>query len=294
MRGNSLVGMRADAEGVTRGARRSGVAALLASVALVGASGIAGPVAQAVPGDPVPALVVPPLVLRQAVAVDVAGGNLEVAAALLGLPPAEAVSQGISFVVPAGRGGAVPVLPAELAARHDLARAFWGLPAEPVVAEATVPVATAISEGTEGLDPVLARAFDLAAAEAGAEGVTVWITSGHRTYGEQQWLWEDGLARYGSPEAARQWVLPPEDPPMCPAGPSTSGPGRARNGWRRTGIGGGCAAPTTTSGGISSSTPSRGWPARLDYRTPARAEDRCGHSIVRLIAAVHSSLFRHP
>jgi len=39
----------------------------------------------------------------------------------------------------------------------------------------------------------------------------MWITSGYRTPAEQQAMWEDGIATYGSPEAARRWVLPPEE-----------------------------------------------------------------------------------
>ena len=47
--------------------------------------------------------------------------------------------------------------------------------------------------------------------QAHAEDVPLSITSGHRTYEQQQWLWQDGLATYGSPEEARRWVLPPEE-----------------------------------------------------------------------------------
>jgi len=63
--------------------------------------------------------------------------------------------------------------------------------------------------GTEGLDPLLALAFTMAADAAEAEGVPLSITSGYRTPAEQQAMWEDGLATYGSPEEARRWVLPP-------------------------------------------------------------------------------------
>ncbi|MEV0540175.1 M15 family metallopeptidase [Nocardia salmonicida] len=65
--------------------------------------------------------------------------------------------------------------------------------------------------GTEGLDPPLAAAYTLAEQQAHAEDVPLSITSGHRTYEQQQWLWQDGLATYGSPEEARRWVLPPEE-----------------------------------------------------------------------------------
>ncbi|WP_067821893.1 M15 family metallopeptidase [Nocardia inohanensis] len=73
------------------------------------------------------------------------------------------------------------------------------------------PSAAAVSADTEGLDPLLATAFDRAAAEAAAQGVTLSITSGYRSPGQQQALWEDGIRTYGSPDAARRWVLPPEE-----------------------------------------------------------------------------------
>ncbi|NNH69416.1 M15 family metallopeptidase [Nocardia uniformis] len=74
-----------------------------------------------------------------------------------------------------------------------------------------LPNAQAISAETDGLDPVLAAAYDMAAEEARAQGVEMWITSGYRTHDEQQHMWEDGIATYGSPDAARRWVLPPEE-----------------------------------------------------------------------------------
>ncbi|MFF0490482.1 M15 family metallopeptidase [Nocardia sp. NPDC003482] len=67
------------------------------------------------------------------------------------------------------------------------------------------------ASGTAGLDPALAAAYTLAEQEAHAQGVPLSITSGYRTPAEQQRLWEDGIAEYGSPEAARRWVLPPEE-----------------------------------------------------------------------------------
>lgn len=65
--------------------------------------------------------------------------------------------------------------------------------------------------GTEGLDPALAAAYTLAEQQAHAEDVPLSVTSGYRTYEQQQWLWQDGLATYGSPDEARRWVLPPEE-----------------------------------------------------------------------------------
>ncbi|GAB0107144.1 M15 family metallopeptidase [Nocardia sp. JMUB6875] len=83
--------------------------------------------------------------------------------------------------------------------------------ARPLPAAHSIPVATAIAAGTDGLDPRLSSAYNAAAAEAYANGVSLWITSGYRTPAEQESLWEDGLQTYGSPEAARRWVLPPNE-----------------------------------------------------------------------------------
>lgn len=71
------------------------------------------------------------------------------------------------------------------------------------------PVAAA-DAGTAGLDPMLAGAYLLAQEQAQADGVPLSITSGYRSPGEQQQLWEDALHTYGDPDTARQWVLPPE------------------------------------------------------------------------------------
>lgn len=41
------------------------------------------------------------------------------------------------------------------------------------------------------------------------EDVKLGITSGYRSPETQQRLWDEALAKYGSPEAARKWVAPP-------------------------------------------------------------------------------------
>nr|WP_245549893.1 M15 family metallopeptidase [Gordonia effusa] len=72
-------------------------------------------------------------------------------------------------------------------------------------------VDTRLAPGTAGLTPTLARAYTRAHNEARRQGVTMWITSGKRSVSEQRALWRDGIARYGSPGAARRWVLPPNE-----------------------------------------------------------------------------------
>lgn len=60
-----------------------------------------------------------------------------------------------------------------------------------------------------GLDPALASAFSDAAAAAKAEGVTVAINSGFRTWAKQQRMWQAAIKKYGSARVAKRWVLPP-------------------------------------------------------------------------------------
>ncbi|WP_245672835.1 M15 family metallopeptidase [Aldersonia kunmingensis] len=67
------------------------------------------------------------------------------------------------------------------------------------------------ASGPDGLDPTLSRAYDQAAAAAGAQGIPLWITSGARSVAEQEGMWRDGIATHGSPDAARRWVLPPAE-----------------------------------------------------------------------------------
>lgn len=75
------------------------------------------------------------------------------------------------------------------------------------MAVTAAPWATA--DTAAGLSPGLARAYAAALHSASTAGVPLSVTSGKRTWAQQQWLWRDGLDRYGSPEAARRWVLPP-------------------------------------------------------------------------------------
>ncbi|MCX5045768.1 M15 family metallopeptidase [Aldersonia sp. NBC_00410] len=69
----------------------------------------------------------------------------------------------------------------------------------------------AAAESGYGLDPVLDAAYARASEAARSEGVALSITSGGRTPAEQERLWRDALATYGSPEAARRRVLPPNE-----------------------------------------------------------------------------------
>ncbi|QIS19812.1 M15 family metallopeptidase [Nocardia terpenica] len=65
--------------------------------------------------------------------------------------------------------------------------------------------------GTEGLGSLLAVSYTLAEREAHEQGVPLSITSGYRSPEEQERLWEDGIRTYGGADAARRWVLPPNE-----------------------------------------------------------------------------------
>lgn len=60
--------------------------------------------------------------------------------------------------------------------------------------------------GTEGMNPKFGSALEQLIRDSGGR---VWIVSGYRSVEEQQSLWDNALAKYGSEDAARQWVAPP-------------------------------------------------------------------------------------
>ncbi len=64
---------------------------------------------------------------------------------------------------------------------------------------------------TDGLTPGTRRAFRAAAAAMQADGIELTLSSGYRSAAEQQQLYEQAIEKYGSPEAARVWVLPPAE-----------------------------------------------------------------------------------
>jgi Flp pilus assembly protein TadG len=64
----------------------------------------------------------------------------------------------------------------------------------------------ALNGDASGLHPALGNAVDrLIAASNGS----IQLVSGYRSHDHQQRLWNEALARYGSPEAADDWVAPP-------------------------------------------------------------------------------------
>ena len=57
-----------------------------------------------------------------------------------------------------------------------------------------------------GMHPLLRASVEKLVASSGG---AVYVTSGYRSIREQQVLWADALRRYGSAEAADDWVAPP-------------------------------------------------------------------------------------
>ena len=61
------------------------------------------------------------------------------------------------------------------------------------------------------IDPSLSRAFGKARTAAKTAGLDLQVTSGFRSSATQQRLYDGALAKYGTPEQARRWVLPPTE-----------------------------------------------------------------------------------
>ena len=83
------------------------------------------------------------------------------------------------------------------------------LPAEPGGAVPQAPTGPAGTAGISGLTAGTRRAFLDAQAAMAAQGLHMTLTSGYRSPAEQAELYRQAIAKYGSPEAAAVWVLPP-------------------------------------------------------------------------------------
>lgn len=74
----------------------------------------------------------------------------------------------------------------------------------------TPEVPTGVGDVTR-LSPSMRRSVSRAVAEARLAGVELQVTSGWRSAEHQQRLFEAAVQKYGTAEAARRWVLPPEE-----------------------------------------------------------------------------------
>ncbi len=89
----------------------------------------------------------------------------------------------------------------------------------------------AVSVDEEGLSTPLRTAFDRARRAAARDGVEITLTSGWRSAEHQQQLFDEAVSTYGSPDAARQWVLPPADSKHVSGDAIDVGPGAAERTW---------------------------------------------------------------
>ena len=69
--------------------------------------------------------------------------------------------------------------------------------------------AAARDDSFTGLDPEFAASVYGMVQDAHEAGIPLQITSAYRSPEVQARLYENALAKYGSPEAARKWVAPP-------------------------------------------------------------------------------------
>lgn len=81
----------------------------------------------------------------------------------------------------------------------------------PPVASGPVAVAPNGTGDVDGLTPAMRRSVRLAIEAARADGVELRVASGWRSAAHQERLFAEAVAKYGSPQAARRWVLPPDE-----------------------------------------------------------------------------------
>jgi hypothetical protein len=101
------------------------------------------------------------------------------------------------------------------------------------VEEVAGPAEDHAPTGTDSLDGLTSRmrgSVQAAIDGAAAQGVSIEIVSAHRSAADQQVLFEQAVARYGTPAAARRWVLPPSDSEHVSGGAVDVGP-RAAAAW---------------------------------------------------------------
>ena len=73
-----------------------------------------------------------------------------------------------------------------------------------------VPLSEAGPGDVADLQPALRHAILAAIYAAKQDGVHLDVNSGYRTPAHQEELYEQGIAKYGSAQAAHAWVLPPD------------------------------------------------------------------------------------
>ena len=105
-------------------------------------------------------------------------------------------------------------VPLGVAALHDArgsANGAAGGAAGGATGAGRVPVTPDGEGDIRHLTPKLRSAVTRAIEAARSEGVALRVTSGYRDKALQKRLYDEAIAKYGSPEVARQWVLPPNE-----------------------------------------------------------------------------------
>ena len=120
--------------------------------------------------------------------------------------------------------------------------------------------------GTTNMQAPAAAAFKRAFADARAAGLAPEIRSAWRSEQWQQILFDRAVTKYGSRAEASKWVLSPAKSAHVKGYAIDVHPQSVASWLRSTAPPTGCAAPTTTSGGTSSTSPPR--PARPASRPP--------------------------
>jgi zinc D-Ala-D-Ala carboxypeptidase len=83
-------------------------------------------------------------------------------------------------------------------------------PLPPLAAGPAPEVPSGVGD-VDSLSPAMRRAVRLATEAAAADGIALRVTSGWRSADHQRRLFEAAVRKYGSPAAARRWVLPPDE-----------------------------------------------------------------------------------
>ena len=92
------------------------------------------------------------------------------------------------------------------------------------------------SDDLDGLATRMRGSVQAAIDAAAVDGVSIEIVSAHRSAADQQVLYDQAIARYGSARVARRWVLPPEESEHVRGGAVDVGPRAAATWLERNGV----------------------------------------------------------
>jgi hypothetical protein len=127
---------------------------------------------------------------------------------MVAAPKAQVAESARIAIVGVKSGTTLEALADTLHRKLPQARIRWLIPKREIVASAPQTIATTSASvpTIAGLNPTLAASVNRLVA---ASGGRVWIVSGYRDSVRQYQLWVAALQKYGSAEAADNWVAPP-------------------------------------------------------------------------------------